>query len=343
MSTIRVAINGFGRIGRAFLKASRGRSEIEVVAINDLADIHNLAYLLKYDTAYRRSQFEIAVKPDNSAFIIDGKEIAYFTEKEGSKLPWRDMNIDVVVECSGHFNSYEKSKFHLEAGAKRVVLSAPSKDAPDAPAATTVLLGINEDGLANCSISSNASCTTNAAAPFLAILHEKIGIQKALLNTVHGYTASQSLVDAPNKKDWREGRSAAMNIVPSTTGAAIAVTQAIPDLKGLFDGVAMRVPIVVGSIVDVTFVTKRPTTKEEVNAILSEAATQDRWKRTFGVTDEELVSVDIIGETRSSLVDLKFTRVVGGDLVKVMAWYDNEMGYTYALLEHVVMAGRYTK
>jgi glyceraldehyde 3-phosphate dehydrogenase len=338
MSKIRVAINGFGRIGRAFVRASRGVDEIELVAVNDLADVRNLAYLLKYDTAYKKAPFEVSVKEDGSAFLIDGREVKYFAEKDGTKLPWRDLAIDVVIESTGHFTSYEKSRFHLDAGAKRVVISAPSKDA-----SATILLGINEDSLSGCAITSNASCTTNGAAPFLAIIHEKIGIAKALLNTVHGYTASQSLVDAPNKKDWREGRAAAMNIVPSSTGAAKAVTEVITDLKGKFDGVSMRIPIVTGSIVDVTFLTKRPTTKEEINDILKTAAGEERWKKTFGVTEEELVSSDIIGETRASVADLKFTRVVDGDLVKVMAWYDNEMGYTYSLLEHVIKAGRYTK
>lgn len=340
MTKLRVAINGFGRIGRAFFKVARGREDMEVVAVNDLGDISNLAYLLKYDTAYRVSDFEVTVKEDGSAFVVDGREVRYLSERDGSKLPWRDMNIDVVVESTGLFTSYVKAKFHLDAGAKRVVLSAPSKDEAGDPTATMVLIGINEDKIAASPITSNASCTTNAAAPFLAILHEKIGIEKALLNTVHGYTASQALVDAPNKKDWREGRAAAMNIVPSSTGAAKAVGAVITDLAGKFDGVSMRIPIITGSIVDVTFIAKRDTSVEEVNGILSAAAKEDHWKKTFAVTSEELVSSDIIGEPHASIVDLKFTRVIG-NLVKVLAWYDNEMGYTHSLVEHVSKAGRY--
>lgn len=313
---------------------------MEVVAVNDLGDINNLAYLLKYDTAYRTSNFDVKVKEDNTAFVVDGREIRYISERDGAKLPWREMNIDVVVESTGLFTSYTKSEFHLTAGAKRVVISAPSKDEPGDPTATMVLIGINEDKIAASPITSNASCTTNAAAPFLAILNSKIGIEKALLNTVHGYTASQALVDAPNKKDWREGRAAAMNIVPSSTGAAKAVGAVIPELAGKFDGVSMRVPVVTGSIVDVTFIAKRDTSVEEVNNILSAAAGEEHWKKTFAVTSEELVSSDVIGMPQASIVDLKFTRVIG-NLVKVLAWYDNEIGYTNTLVEHVSKAGRY--
>lgn len=342
MSNVRVAINGFGRIGRAFFKVARERTDIDVVAVNDLGDIDNVAYLLQYDTAYRKSPFSVTVNPDRTALVIGDTQVRYISERDGTKLPWRDMDVDVVVESTGLFTSYEKAKFHLDAGAKRVVISAPSKDAPGDPIATMVLIGINEDKLSSSPITSNASCTTNAAAPFLAILNEKIGIERALLNTVHGYTASQSLVDAPNKKDWREGRAAAMNIVPSSTGAAKAVGEVIPDLAGKFDGVSMRVPIVAGSIVDVTCITKRDTSVEEVNSVLSAAAGEERWKKSFTVTSEELVSSDIIGAPHASIVDLKFTRVIG-NLVKVLAWYDNEMGYTHTLVEHVAKVGSYVR
>ncbi len=347
---IRVAINGFGRIGRAFLKVAReraadGNDDLEVVAINDLGDIKNFAYLLKYDTAYGVSDFDVKVKEAGSALIVDGREIAFVSEKDATKLPWARLAVDVVVESTGLFTSFEKAKVHLDAGAKRVVISAPAKD--EAPAAAsaavsgeTILMAMNEEKLGTCKISSNASCTTNAGSPLLAILDETIGIEKALLNTVHGYTASQSLVDGPSRKDFREGRAAAQNIVPSSTGAAIAVTKVITHLKGLFDGVSMRVPVVTGSIVDVTFISKRPTSAEAVNAILKKAAESARWKGIFTVTEEPLVSSDIIGNRHASIADLAFTRVVGGNLVKVMAWYDNEMGYTYTLVEHVVKAGR---
>lgn len=342
MKKIKVGINGFGRIGRAFLKVARERAdELEVVAINDLGDIKSFAYLLKYDTAYGVSDFEVSVKADNSALIVDGKEIAFVSERDATKLPWGKLGVDVVVESTGLFTSAEKSKVHLDAGAKRVVISAPAKDeAGSSAVCETVLMAMNEEKLSTCQITSNASCTTNAGSPLLAILDEALGVEKALLNTVHGYTASQSLVDGPNKKDFREGRAAAQNIVPSSTGAAIAVTKIMTQLKGLFDGVSMRVPVVTGSIVDVTFISKKNTTTEEVNEILKKASTDARWKGIFTVTTEPLVSSDIIGNRHASIADLAFTRVVGGNLVKVMAWYDNEMGYTYTLVDHVIKAGR---
>ncbi|MEN9613956.1 MAG: glyceraldehyde 3-phosphate dehydrogenase, glyceraldehyde 3-phosphate dehydrogenase [Candidatus Parcubacteria bacterium] len=349
MKKIKVAINGFGRIGRAFLKVARERtSEIEVVAINDLGDIKSFAYLLKYDTAYGVSDFEVKVKADNSALIVDGKEVAFVSERDATKLPWGKLGVDVVVESTGLFTSFEKAQVHITAGAKRVVISAPAKDeagVAGAPvvAGETVLMAMNEEKLGTCQITSNASCTTNAGSPLLAILDGALGVEKALLNTVHGYTASQSLVDGPNKKDFREGRAAAQNIVPSSTGAAIAVTKIITHLKGLFDGVSMRVPVVTGSIVDVTFVSKKNTSAEEVNAILKKAADSARWKGIFTVTEEPLVSSDIIGNRHASIADLAFTRVVGGNLVKVMAWYDNEMGYTYTLVDHVIKAGKLVK
>ncbi|MDO8510407.1 MAG: glyceraldehyde 3-phosphate dehydrogenase NAD-binding domain-containing protein [bacterium] len=337
MKKIRVAINGAGRIGRAFYKLARTREELEVVAMNDLAAIENIAYLLKYDTVYGKSGFDVTI--DGTSLIIDGAKIVYLSEKDPGSLPWKDLSIDVVVEATGFFTSYEKAKAHLGAGAKRVVISAPVKDDPVGINGATVLLGINEDKLATCDISSNASCTTNAASSLIAILHEKIGIEKAVLNTVHGYTASQSLVDGPSKKDLREGRAAAQNIVPSSTGAAIAVTKAFPELEGLFDGIALRVPVVAGSIADITFIAKRNVSVEEVNKILKEAAGEARWQNVFAVTEEPLVSSDIIGSRFASIADLAFTRVVGGNLVKVMAWYDNEMGYTYTLVEHVIKTG----
>lgn len=336
---IRVAINGAGRIGRAFYKVAMQRPELEVVAINDLADIKNIAYLLKYDTAYGVSDFDVKAKEDGKTLSIGGKDVVYFSEKDPASLPWKDLNIDVVVESTGLFTSYEKSKAHLTAGAKKVVISAPSKDSEGKEQAATILLGINEEKFKDAVITSNASCTTNAASPMMAILDESIGIEKAILNTVHGYTASQGIVDGPNKKDFREGRAAAQNIVPSSTGAAIAVTKVLTDLKSKFDGISIRVPVVVGSIVDVTFIAKKDTTAEEVNSILEKAAKEKRWAGIFTTTKEQLVSSDIVGNPHASIADLSFTRVVGGNLVKVLAWYDNEMGYTYTLVEHVVKAG----
>lgn len=347
---IRVAINGFGRIGRAFFKVALSRPEIDVVAVNDLGDIKNMAYLLKYDTAYGVSPFNVEVKADNSGFVVVGndasgkeykKEVAFISEKDATKLPWAAHNIDVVVESTGLFVAYDKAQVHITAGAKRVVISAPAKEDPTgAITGATVLMGMNEDAIKSCQITSNASCTTNAANPLLAILDESIGIEKALLNTVHAYTASQSIVDGPNKKDYREGRAAAMNIVPSSTGAAVAVTKVMTGLKGLFDGISIRVPVVAGSIVDVTFIAKKNTTAEEVNDILRKASQTPRWSGIFMATDEQLVSSDIQGNSHASIADLAFTRVVGGNLVKVLAWYDNEMGYTYTLVRHVIEVGK---
>jgi glyceraldehyde 3-phosphate dehydrogenase len=255
------------------------------------------------------------------------------------------MDIDVVVESTGFFTSYEGAKKHLTGGAKKVVISAPTKD--DAQAAgvrgATVLMGVNQDELATCDISSNASCTTNATSPLIAILKEAIGIEKAVLNTVHAYTASQSLVDSPSGKDVRSGRAAALNIIPSTTGAAKATTMVHTELDGKFDGIAMRVPVPVGSIVDVTFIASRDTTVEEVNAALVAAAGQDRWRNIFAATDEPIVSSDIIGSRVGSIADLSFTKVVGGNLVKVLGWYDNETSYTQTLVEHVAVAASYIK
>lgn len=337
-SAVKVAINGFGRIGRAFFKAAWARPELEIVAVNDLGSIENFAYLLTYDSAYGRSGLAVKIEgPDR--FSVGGRAVRFLSEKDPAKLPWKELGVGIAVESSGFFASYGKAKAHLDAGAKKVVISAPAKDdPPEGIAGATVLLGVNEEKLPASSITSNASCTTNAASPLIAILHEAIGIEKAILTTTHGYTASQSLVDGPAKKDFREGRAAAHNIVPTATGAAIAVTKAFPALDGLFDGISLRVPIIAGSIVDVTFVAKRATAAAEVNAILSAAAAEPRWRGIFGVTDEPLVSSDIVGLPLASLADLSMTRVVGGTLVKVLAWYDNEAGYTHALVEHVVKA-----
>ncbi len=338
MRKIKVGINGFGRIGRAFLKVAWERSEIEIIAVNDLGSVENMAYLLKYDTVYREWKHEVKVA--GQEIIIDGKKIKVLAEKEPNKLPWKDLGVDVVVESTGLFVTYDKAKVHLDAGAKKVVISAPAKEGDGSVMGETILMGVNEDKFGTCDITSNASCTTNAASPLIAILDEALGIDKAILNTVHGYTASQSIVDGPNKKDFREGRAAAQNIVPSSTGAAIAVTKAFTKLEGLFDGISVRVPVVAGSIVDITFISKKATSKEEVNEILKKAAKEKRWEGIFSVTEEELVSSDILGSSYGSIADLKMTRVVGGNLIKVMGWYDNEMGYTYTLVDHVIKTGQ---
>lgn len=341
MKKLRVAINGAGRIGRAFYKLSRERDDIEVVAFNDLGNIDNVAYLLKYDTAQGISDFDVEVREDN--LVIDGKEIKMVHEPEPAKLPWGDMDIDVVVESTGVFTKYELARGHIEAGAKRVVISAPAKDTPKDETEATILMGINDSKLNTCEVSSNASCTTNAGSPLMAILDEAIGVEKALLNTIHGYTATQSIVDGPSKKNLRLGRAAAQNIIPSTTGAAIAVTKALPQLEDKFDGISVRVPVVVGSLVDITFIAKRETTKEEVQKVLRDAANDPRWEGIYTASEEPIVSSDIIGNTYASIADVEFTRVVGGNLVKVLAWYDNEMGYTNSLLQHVIKLGSHIK
>jgi glyceraldehyde 3-phosphate dehydrogenase len=336
----RVAINGFGRIGRTFLRTAFGHSDFEVVAINDLGSLENLAYLLKYDSVYGRAPFTVEIV--EGKLMVQGKEIAFTQERAPEKLPWGDMNVDIVVESTGFFTTYEGSKKHLAAGAKRVVISAPAKDEPEAAGVNgaTVLMGVNDDQLKTCEISSNASCTTNATSPLIAILKEAIGIEKAILNTVHAYTSTQSLVDGPSK-DLRKGRAAALNIIPASTGAAIATTKAHPELDGNFDGMAMRVPVPVGSVVDVTFIAKRDTSVEEINEAFRKAAADPRWKNIFAATDEPIVSSDIIGSRVGSIADMSFTRVVGGNLVKVLGWYDNETSYTQTLVEHVAASARH--
>jgi len=330
----RVAINGFGRIGRAFYRLAKENSQIDIVAINDLGDIGNLAYLLKYDSAYGKVSYSVESK--EGALVVDGKEIKYISEKNPGNLPWKELDIDVVIESTGVFAGYEKSRPHIEAGAKKVVITAPVKDEPqdDIPGAT-VLMGINEEKLQTCTISANASCTTNAASPVISIVQESLGIEKALLNTIHGYTSSQSIIDGPNARDFRRGRAGALNIVPSSTGAALAVTKAIPDIP-FFDGIAVRVPVVVGSYVDLTLVSKKETSKDEINEILKKASEDVRWKGIFIVNEEPLVSSDIVGNTHASIADLPMTRVVGGNLVKILSWYDNEMGYANTLVMHVL-------
>lgn len=340
MTKVRVAINGFGRIGRAFYKLARTRPEFEIVAVNDLGDPENMAYLLKYDTAYGKADFDVTVVSASEGvepgFVVDGHKVILVQEKDATKLPWAKYDIDIVVESTGFFTSYEKSKVHLDAGAKRVVITAPVKgEATPGITGVTVLMGINDEKLATCDISSNASCTTNAASPLIHILNETIGIEKALLNTTHAYTGTQKIVDGPGGKDLRGGRAGAQNMIPSSTGAAIAVTEAVPDLIGKFDGIAIRVPVIAGSIADITFISKRNTSVEEVNQVLRDAAKDPRWEGIFTVTEELLVSSDIVGQLYGSIADLGMTRVVDGNLVKVLSWYDNEMGYTNTLVKHV--------
>ncbi len=336
---VRVAINGFGRIGRAFFKLAHTHySQLDIVAINDLGNVENLAYLLEFDTAQGISHFDIEV--GENELIVDGTHIAFIQERDPSKLPWKEMNIDIVVESTGFFTHYDKAKAHLDAGAKHVLISAPGKrDAPEGITVGTILMGVNDYLLEEeeYRITSNGSCTTNATSPLIAILNESIGIKKALLNTTHAYTATQAIVDGPSRgSDFRKGRAAAQNIVPTSTGAAKAVTKAITELEGKFDGIACRVPVVAGSIADVTFLAERETSVEEVNDILRKAAESAKWEGIFAVSEDPIVSSDIVGSTHASIADLPMTRVVDGDFVKVMAWYDNEMGYTNALVRHAL-------
>lgn len=335
----RIAINGFGRIGRlffraAFAKASAGQAGLDIVAINDLGDCENLAYLLKYDTVYGR--YRKSVEAKDNKLVVDGQEIKFLQEREPTKLPWKKLNIDIVVESTGVFESYKEAKVHLKAGAKRVVITAPAKDA-DGTEGKTVLMGVNQGDFKTVVLTSNGSCTTNAASPVIQIMSENPGIKKAILNTVHGYTATQNLVDGPTKgRDFRRGRAAGQNIVPSTTGAATAVTRAIKKLEGKFDGIALRVPIVTGSIADITFLAKRKTSAKEINSIFKKAAKEKRWQGILKTTADPVVSSDIIGEPYGAIVDLNFTKVIDGDLVKVLSWYDNEAGYVATLVKHVL-------
>ncbi len=333
---IRTAINGFGRIGRSAFKAAllNHPQDLEIIAINDLTEPKVLAHLLKYDTAY--GVWDRQVSFDERNIIVDNKSYPIIQEKDPAKLPWKDLNIDVVIESTGRFTDEEALKQHLTAGAKKVILSAPSKS----NTVGTFLKGVNEDTYSGQNIINNASCTTNCIAPVAAIIHSKFGILKALMTTVHSVTAEQNLVDGPppggKSNDLRRARAAYANIIPTTTGAAIATTEAIPELKGLFDGVAIRVPTIVGSLSDFTFLLSKKTTKEEVNACIKEACSTDRWKGIVAFSEDPLVSSDIIGRSESCIVDLELTQIVGGDLLKIFAWYDNEWGYSNRLVEMVI-------
>jgi len=335
----KVAINGFGRIGRAFMRLAYEKyPELNIVAINDLGDINNLAYLLKYDSAQGPSGLDIKTSDDGSHLFVNGDDIRVLQEKEPNKLPWGDMDVDVVIESTGFFTKYDMAALHLDAGAKKVIISGPAKgESRPGITAGTAIMGVNDEKIKTCQITSNGSCTTNASSSLVQILKDTIGIEKALLNTTHGYTSTQSIVDAPVRGgDFRKGRAAAQNIIPTSTGAAVAVTLAIPELVDKFDGIACRVPVVSGSVADITFIASRDTTVDEVNQILRDAAKEDRYQGIFTVTEEPLVSSDIIGNTHASIADLEMTRVVGGNLVKVLAWYDNEMGYTNTLIRHTI-------
>ena len=326
--TKKIAINGFGRIGRNAFKIAFDRSDLEIVAINDLTDTATLAYLLKHDSNY--GTYDHDVTHDDENIIVDGHTVRVLAEKDPTALPWSDMGIDVVIESTGFFTDLEGASKHIEAGAKRVVISGPTKsDGVD-----TLVLGANDQSIKSGTtpVVSNASCTTNSLGAVMAVLDGEFGIEKSMLTTVHSYTASQALQDAP-KKDLREGRNAAENIVPTSTGAAIAVTKVLPSLVGKFDGISMRVPTQVVSISDVTALLKRDVTVDQINDAFKKAASEPYYQGILAVSDEPLVSSDYVGNSHSAIVDLALTRVVGGNLVKVCAWYDNEWGYSNRLVE----------
>lgn len=322
----KIAINGFGRIGRAALKVIFETTDLELVGINDLMSIENAAYLLKYDTNY--GKYEKAVTVEGDTILIDGKAIKYTSIRDIENLPWKELEAEVIIESTGIFTSQAAADQHLAAGAKFVVISGPTKDTP------TVVHGVNTEA-GKVAVFSCASCTTNNISPVIEILGRRLGIKKAILNTTHAYTASQTLVDAPSKREPRMGRAAANNLAPAATGAAIATTKALPQYAGKFDGIAVRVPVAVGSISDITFIAERPTSVEEINQILTEEAATPRYEKVLAVTDEPLVSSDIVKSPFAATVDLEMTRVVDGDLVKVMAWYDNEWGFTNQMIRQI--------
>ncbi len=332
MAKVRIAINGFGRIGRHALKVAWKKKNIEVVAINDLTDTKTLAHLLKYDTAY--PEFDLTVGYDEKNLIIGKKKVLAFAEKDPSLLPWKKLKIDVVIESTGRFTDLTGAGLHIKAGAQRVLISAPGKD----ESIHTYVRGVNSDAYAKEQIIDNASCTTNSAAPIMMVLEQMFGVEKAMLSTIHSYTADQNLQDGPHK-DLRRARAAAQNIVPTSTGAAVAVTRVIPSLKDKFDGTSFRVPAVTVSLTDLTVLLKKDVTVAQVNAALTKAS-KTSLKGIMAVTDEPLVSSDFIGNPASATVDLALTAVVGGNLVKVVAWYDNEWGYANRLVEMAETVGK---
>jgi glyceraldehyde 3-phosphate dehydrogenase len=334
----RVAINGFGRIGRNAFKIAFDRSDIDIIAINDLTDTKTLAHLLKHDSNYGAYPHEVGF--DDTGIIVDGKHIVVLAEKDPAALPWKDHDIDVVIESTGFFVKPELAKAHIDAGAKKVVISAPAKG-DNADDADTIVLGVDDEKLENSTdVISNASCTTNCITPVAAVIESNFGIEKAMMTTIHSYTASQKLQDAP-AKDLREARNAAENIVPTTTGASVAAGKALPALQGIFGGMSVRVPTPVVSLSDFVIITKRSVSVEEVNEVFKKAAKEPFYQGILDVTEEELVSSDFIGNSHSAIVDLKLTAVVGGNMLKVVAWYDNEWGYGNRLVEVVADTGKF--
>jgi glyceraldehyde 3-phosphate dehydrogenase len=325
---MKVAINGLGRIGRAALKIILDTPQLEVVAVNDIVPAENIAYLLKYDTVYGR--YEKPVESDGENLVIGDTAIPYLKEKDPARLPWSSLGVDIVLECTGVFTKREDLEKHVQAGAQYVILSAPAKGED----VVTLVHGVNTvDG--NTHIIACASCTTNCITPVVEIIGRRIGIQKAIMTTVHAYTASQAIVDGPSKR-FERGRAGAANFVPTSTGAAQATAKALPQYEGLFDGIAVRGPVAVGSLADIVLVTERKTSVEELNQIFVEEAASDRYRGIVGVTDDPIVSSDIIKDPRASIIDLGMTRVVDGDLIKILSWYDNEWGFTNQMVRQVM-------
>jgi len=347
---IRAAINGYGRIGRVAHRVilQWHTEDVEVVAINagKSTDITGWMHLLKYDSVYGLLPFELSVKPNEDAskpdlighLIISGKEIPVYSQKDATKLPWRDLDVDVVIESTGAFTNAEKLQSHIEAGAKSVVLSAPAKGG----GVPTFVISVNDEKYQGEKIISNASCTTNCITPVARVIQEAFGIDKAMMTTIHGFTSDQRLQDGGHK-DYRRARAAGLNIIPTSTGATIAAGETLPELSGIFAGLSVRVPVPVGSLSDFTFLLKRNTSKEEINDIIKKASEQPNYKGILAVTEDPIVSSDIIGNSHSSIVDLSLTQVVGGNMVKVIAWYDNEYGYANRLIEEVIMVGQKLK
>lgn len=329
---IKAAINGFGRIGRnTFRSAIEKNLKIDFVAINDLTSPENLAYLLKYDSAYGNSNLKISYTKDS--LVVNGKKIRIYAQKDPTQLPWKDLGIDVVLECTGFFTD-KSAEAHIKAGAKRVIISAPAKDVP------IFLFGVNSEKLGKQKVINMGSCTTNCVAPITAIVDKFLGIKKAYVTTTHAYTATQKIVDGPDAKDFRRGRAAAVNIVPSTTGAAKAAVELIPKLKGKYNALSLRVPVITGSVCDFTFIINKKIKPEKLVKVLKDAVKNPKWKNIVELSDEQLVSSDIIGNCHSAIVSMDFIEVIDGDLVKILAWYDNEWGYSCRLAEMAVEIGK---
>ncbi|EKD76609.1 MAG: hypothetical protein ACD_43C00049G0003 [uncultured bacterium] len=332
---IRIAINGFGRIGASAFRIALDRPELEVVAINGLGSIQMAAHLLQYDSVYGKYERTVSTNGDDY-LVVDGKKYRRYAEKDPKVLPWKDLKVDVVLECTGIFTNREGASQHLTAGAKHVIISAPAKDKDIG----TYVMSVNQAEIGNDTISSNASCTTNCIGPVMKVMMDTFGVEKAMMTTIHSYTADQNLVDGTHKADIRRARGAALNIIPTSTGAAKAFGKTMPSYQGIFDGFALRVPTPAGSVSDMTMITKRDVTVDEVKKALTDAAAQPNYKGILAVTNEPVVSSDIVGRPESSIVDLSLTMVVGGNLVKIVSWYDNEFGYANRLVDMAIMAGK---